>query len=64
MRMLGRQQHWGGNRLGGGGLSVQCPEGGCLPCQGDAPLAKRHWLRLVCLRYGCLCWRCQIAVVG
>ena len=42
MRMLGRRQHQGGDRLGGGGPSAQCPEGGCLPCQGDAPLAERH----------------------
>ena len=34
------------------------------PCQGDAPLAKRHREGLVCMRYGWLCWRCQISVVG
>ena len=62
--MLGRLQHRGGDRLGGGGSSAQCPEGGSLPCQGDAPLAKRRREGLVCTRYGCLCWRCQIAVVG
>ena len=39
----GRRQHRGGNRLGGGGPSAQRPEGGCLPCQGGAQLAWRHW---------------------
>ena len=64
MRMLGRRQHRGGDRLGGCGPSAQCPEGDCLPGQGDTPLAKRHREGLMCMRYGCFCLRCQIAVVG
>ena len=65
MRMPGRRQHRGGNCLGGGGPSAQCPQGGCLPSQGDvkkekrkkgdAPLAKRHREGMMCMRYGWLC---------
>ena len=65
MRMLGRRQHREGDRLSGGGPSAHCPEGGRLPAlPRDAPPAKRHREGLVFMRYGCLCWRCLIAVVG